>query len=155
MYDLFDSRFDPALVDETGCIPDFKPGTIFNAVMDDGPSPVPLFLKFFCRQSKPKTCIICSKNMFEIDYGDVSSWKAACGSFRGSWMWNLLVFPTSEIQQCDHDFDVCRVCTAEHIRSSLISGGPSACDNLSCPQCSKKLCYEEIHQLADAETFAK
>ena len=155
MYSLFDLRFDPAMVDETGCIPEFKPGMIFNAVMDNGPSPIPLFLKFLRRQSRPKTCMVCSKVMFDIDYGDVEAWKATCNDFKGSWMWNMLVFPTSEIQKCDHDFEVCRICTAEHLRGTLVSGGPSACENLSCPQCTRKLTYQEVHQLADAETVAK
>jgi hypothetical protein len=155
MYSLFDPRFDAALVDETGCLPEFKPGTIFNCVMDNGPSPIPLFLKFLRRRSTPKTCMVCSKAIFDIDYGDVETWKATCGSFKGSWVWNLLLFPTRDIQQCDHDFEVCRACTAEHIRSSLTSGGPSACGSLSCPQCSKKLSYQEVNQLADAETVAK
>jgi hypothetical protein len=155
MYSLFDPRFDPPLVDETGCIPEFKSGTMFNCVTDNEPSPIPLFLKFLRRRSRPKTCMVCSKSMFDIDYGDVETWKTSCVGFEGSWMWNVLVFPTSEIQQCDHDFEVCRACTAEHLRGSLISGGPSACGNLSCPQCSRKLCYQEIHKLADTETIAK
>ena len=155
MYSLFDPRFDPPLVDETGCIPEFKSGTMFNCVTDNEPSPIPLFLKFLRRRSRPKTCMVCSKSMFDIDYGDVETWKTSCVGFEGSWMWNVLVFPTSEIQQCDHDFEVCRACTAEHLRGSLISGGPSACGNLSCPQCNRKLCYQEIHKLADTETVAK
>lgn len=155
MYSLFDSRFDPAMVDETGCIPEFNTGTIFNAVLENAPSPVPLFPRFIRRQSRPKSCMVCSKTMFEIDYGDVRTWKAACQGFEGSWMWNILVFPTSEIQKCDHEFEVCRSCTAEHLRGSLTSGGPSACDSLSCPQCSRVLSYQEIHQLADTETVAK
>lgn len=155
MYNLFDPRFDAPLVDETGCIPEFNPGAMFSCVLDNEPSPIPLFLKFLRRRSKPKTCMVCSKNMFDIDYGDVESWKISCSGFEGSWMWNVLVFPTSEIQHCEHDFEVCRTCTAEHLRGSLISGGPSACENLSCPQCNRKLSYQEIHKLADAETVAK
>ncbi|KAH9213552.1 hypothetical protein DL95DRAFT_506048 [Leptodontidium sp. 2 PMI_412] len=155
MHSLFDPRFDPAMVDETGCIPEFNTGTIYNAVIDNSSSPVPLFLRFIRRQSRPKCCMVCSKTMFEIDYGTVETWKAACTGFDGSWMWNILVFPTSETQQCDHDFEVCRACTAEHLRGALVSGGPSACDSLSCPQCNRVLSYQEIHQLADTETVAK
>ncbi|KAH8657140.1 hypothetical protein BGZ60DRAFT_545625 [Tricladium varicosporioides] len=155
MYSPFDPRFDVALVDETGCMPEFEPGTIYNAVADNNSSPIPLFLKFFRRQATPKECIACSKAMFEIDYGSIEAWKAMCDCFRGPWMWNILVFPTSEIQHCDHDFEICRVCTAEHIRNTLVSGGPSACENLTCPQCSRKFDHQEIHQLADAGTVAK
>jgi len=88
----------------------------------------------------------------------MAMWKhgrACAPSSRGAWMLNILVFPTSEIQQCDHDFEVCRACTAEYLRGSLVSGGASACKNLSCPQCNRKLDYQEVHKLADAETFAK
>jgi hypothetical protein len=155
MYNLLDPRFDATLVDETGCIPEFQPGPIFNCVMDNGPSPIPLFLKFFHRQSKPKICIVCSKPIFDVDYGDVETWRTICSNFKGSWMWNLLLFPTRDIQLCDHNFEVCRACTAEHIRSSLTSGGPSACGSLSCPQCDRKLSYQEVIRLGDAETVAK
>jgi hypothetical protein len=155
MYSLFDPRFDPPLVDETGCIPEFKAGTMFQCVMDNEVSPIPLFLKFLRRRSTPKTCMVCSKNLFDINYGDVEIWKASCAGFKGSWMWNVLIFPTRETQHCDHDFEVCRACTAEHLRYQLTSGGPSACDSLSCPQCSRKLTYQEIHQLADTNTVAK
>lgn len=154
MYSLFDAKFDSAIVDETGYIPDFNPGTILLANIDNGPL-VPLFLKFIRRETRPKSCIICSKSMFEIDYGDVDSWKSACSGFEGLWMWNILLFPTSEIQQCDHDFDACRACTKEHLRGALISGGSSACDTLSCPQCNRKLSYQEVLRLADTETIAK
>ncbi|KAG4433734.1 hypothetical protein IFR05_010786 [Cadophora sp. M221] len=155
MHSLFDPRFDPAMVDETGCIPEFSTGTIYNAVIDNSSSPVPLFLRFIRRQTQSTCCMVCSKTMFEIDYGTVETWKAACTGFDGSWMWNILVFPTSETQHCDHDFEVCRACTAEHLRGALVSGGPSACDTLSCPQCNRVLSYQEIHQLADTETVAK
>ncbi|KAK0120554.1 hypothetical protein ONS96_010757 [Cadophora gregata f. sp. sojae] len=155
MYSLFDTRFDAAMVDETGCIPEFNTGTIYNAALDNVSSSVPIFLRFIRRQTSPKSCMVCSKTMFEIDYGDVQTWKAACEGYGGSWMWNILVFPTSETQKCAHDFEVCRSCTAEHLRGALTSGGPSACDSLSCPQCSRVLTYQEIHQLADTETVAK
>ena len=155
MYSLFDPRFDPPLVDETGCIPEFKPGTIFSCAMDNQQSAIPLFLKFLRRRSRSKTCMVCTKTMFDIDYGSVESWKTSCVGFEGSWMWNVLVFPTSELQQCNHEFEVCKVCTAQHLHGSLISGGPSACGNLSCPQCSRKLSHQEIHKLADPETITK
>ncbi|KAF4633144.1 hypothetical protein G7Y89_g4978 [Cudoniella acicularis] len=155
MYSPFDPRFDIALVDETGCIPEFTPGTIYNAILDDSLTPIPLFMKFFRREKKPRECMACSKAMFEIDYGSVDEWLNICEGFRGSWMWNILVFPTSAIQSCDHEFEICRACTSEHIRNTLVSGGPSACANLTCPQCSRKLAHHEVHELADAETVAK
>jgi hypothetical protein len=155
MYSPFDTRFDSSLVDETGCIPEFQPGTIFSAAMDNSTSRVPLFPKFFRRQARPKQCMACSKSMFEINYGSVKAWKRACKDFNGPWMWSLLLFPTSEIQRCDHNFEVCRACTTEHIRNTLVSGGPSACGNLTCPQCNRKLLHEEVLLLADATTVAK
>lgn len=155
MYSPFDTRFDSTIADETGCIPDFQTGTIFHASLDNSTSLVPLFHKFFRRQARPKECMACSKSMFEIDYGSVEAWNTACKDFKGSWMWSLLLFPTSEIQQCDHEFEVCRACTAEHIRNTLVSGGPSACGNLTCPQCNRKLTHQEILRLADTETVAK
>jgi hypothetical protein len=152
MYGCFDRRFDPALVDEKGCMPEFNPGAIFTVNMDTGPSLVPLFIKFFRRQSTPKDCIICTKSLFEIDYKDVGTWKAECEAFKGPWMWDILVFPTSEVQYCSHNFDACRSCTAEYIGSTLTNGGPAACEALSCPQCGRRLSYREVLRLADAET---
>jgi hypothetical protein len=70
-------------------------------------------------------------------------------------MWDILVFPTNEIQHCDHDFDVCRSCTAKYIHSTLNNGGADACQSISCPQCERQLSYQEILQLADAETVAR
>ena len=141
MHSCFDPRFDSALVDENGCMPEFNPGPIFMAKMETGPSPVPLFPKFFRRQSMPKTCMICSTSMFEIDYTNVETWKAECEAFKGSWMWDILVFPTSEVLHCDHDFDICKPCIAEYVRSTLASGGLAACEVLACPQCSRVMSH--------------
>lgn len=96
----------------------------------------------------------CTKKMFEIDYRSVDSWKEACIGFEGPWMWKLLLFPKSENQQCDHILKVCRACTVDHIRNTLVSGGASACGNLTCPQCNRNLEHQEIVQLAGTETAA-
>jgi hypothetical protein len=157
MYGCFDPRFDSVVANNDGCIPDFNPGAIYIANMETGPSSVPLFSKFFRRQSTPKICIVCGERKFDINYTDVAAWKAECEAFKGSWMWDILVFPTREVQHCDlhSDFDVCRSCTTEHIDSTLTNGGPAACENVPCPQCNRRLSYDEVRQLADAETFTK
>lgn len=155
MYSYFDRRFDSTSVDENGCIPEFNPGTIFSAEMETGPSPVPIFIKFFRRQNRPKTCTICNKTLFDIDWEDVDSWKAECEGFQGPWMWSILAFPISEVQKCDHDFEFCRSCTSECIRRSIADGGPSACESITCPQCFRVLSYQEVRQLTDSETVTK
>ncbi|KUJ10938.1 uncharacterized protein LY89DRAFT_626540 [Mollisia scopiformis] len=155
MYSPFDSRFDSKDPDETGCIPDFNPGTVYLAAVDHVSSPIPLFPKLFRRKSSPQECMTCSKRFFDIDYGSTHSWKSMCSNFPGPWVLGILLFPTSENQKCNHDFEVCRVCTAEYIRNVLVSGGPSACENVTCPQCNRKLMYEEIIQLTDSKTAAK
>jgi hypothetical protein len=66
---------------------------------------------------------------YEVDYEDSETWKATCDAFKGRWMWDILVYLTREIQNCDHDFDVCRACTAEHISSMLKSDGPLPAKN--------------------------
>ncbi|KAN0074321.1 hypothetical protein V8E54_008258 [Elaphomyces granulatus] len=154
VYNYFDPIFD-AIIDENGCIPDFKPGVIFNAKMESDPSPVPLFLKLFRRRPVAKECIICSAARYEIDYTDVKTWNVECEPYKGAWMWDILVFPTNEIQHCDHDFDVCKVCTAQHLRSTLESGGPNACERLSCPQCDRRFIFHEVLKLADSDTVAR
>lgn len=159
IYCPFDARFDAKEPDEMGCLPDFKAGTVCLAVVDSSPSPVPFFPKLLVRQSTPKECITCSKKIFEVAYSNIDRWKWACahlcGDITGPWMWKVLAFPTRETQKCDHVFDVCRTCTAEHIRNTLESRGSTACDRLTCPQCNRKLEYEETIELADSETVAK
>ena len=154
VYSYFDPRFDAA-IDENGYIPDFKAGIIFNARMESDPSPVPLFLKLFRRQPTAKECTICNATRYEIDYADEGTWKTECEPYKGAWMWDILAFPTREIQHCDHDFDVCKVCTAHHLRSILESSGPDACERLSCPQCDRHLTYHEVLKLADADSVAR
>lgn len=155
MYSFFDPRFEPTAVDETGCLPDFDPGPIMRADIDNVAFKVPLFIKFFRRQNTAKTCILCIKAKFDIDYENLDTWKAVCEKFKGRWMWEILAYPTIEIQECDHDFDVCRTCTAEHISSMLESEGPGACEKLSCPQCHRNLSHQEILRLTDIKTFEK
>jgi hypothetical protein len=58
MYSFFDPRFDPTVINETGCLPEFDPGTVISASLDDVSSKIPLFVKFFRRQSTAKDCII-------------------------------------------------------------------------------------------------
>lgn len=153
MYSFFDFRFDPTEVDDNGCLSDFNPGTILNATLDRLAEKIPLFIKFFHRQSLPKTCIICTKSKHDIDYENVNAWKIICKEYRGPWMWDILAFPTAEIQICDHDIDVCRECTAGHISSVLDSEGYAACDRLCCPQCSRHFSYQEVIALVDAKTL--
>jgi len=157
MYSCFDPRFDSAVANDDGCIPEFNPGAIYMANMETGPSSVPLFLRFFRRRSTPKSCIVCGKDKFDIDYTDEEAWKAECKAFKGSWMWDILVFPSREIQYCDQhsDFDVCRSCTTDYSESTLTNGGLAACENVRCPQCNRRLSYDEVRQLADAGTFTK
>jgi hypothetical protein len=152
MYSIFDPRFDPTAIDESGCLPEFDPGTVLCASLDNLSSKLPLFVKFFRRKSTAKDCVICVKAKYEIDYEDSETWKAICDTFKGRWMWDILVYPTREIQNCDHDFDVCRACMAEHISSMLKSDGPAACEKLSCPQCDRRLSHNEVTHLADAKT---
>ena len=152
MYSIFDARFDPTAIDESGCLPEFNAGTILRISLDDSSSKIPLFVKFFRRQPIAKECVICAKSKYEIDYENTQIWKTVCEDFKGPWMWDILVYPTREIQDCDHDFDVCRTCTTEHISSMLKSDGPAACEKLSCPQCNRKLSHQEVTHLADAKT---
>ena len=141
IYGCCDPRFDSAVANNDGCIPEFDPGAIYLATMETIPSSVPLFFKLFRRQNTQKMCIVCGRGKFDIDYRDVEAWKVECEAFKGSWMWDIVVFPTREIQQCDphSDFDVCRVCTTEHIDSKLTNGGLAANENISCTQCDRQL----------------
>jgi hypothetical protein len=152
MYSFFDSRFDLTEVDDNGCLPDFNPGKILDATVDRLSDKIPLFVKFFRRYSAPKTCMICSTPKYDIEYENVEAWKVVCEEYKGPWMWDILAYPTEEIQNCNHNFDVCRACTAEHISSMLDREGYAACDRLSCPQCSRHFLYDEVIRLIDAKT---
>lgn len=152
----FDSLFDPDYSDESGCILEFDPSSIYLATLDESPTTVPIFKPFLCQQQIGRECMACTDSFFEFDIGDVETWKRTCAEFKGTWMWDILVFPTSAIQQCEgHEFEICRACTAEHIKGRLESGGPTVCENLTCPICRRVLSYNEVCTLADSETRAK
>jgi hypothetical protein len=156
MHSFMDPIFDPTMTDEDGCLAEFDPGAAFDAVMDRKPYQAPLFAKFLRRQTTAKTCTSCLTPKYEIDYGGVENFKQICGDvFGGRWMWDILVYPVKEIQNCDHEFDVCKSCTAKHLASVLSRLGLAGCNKLACPQCGRLLSQREIRRLADPETLQK
>ena len=135
-----------------GVIPKFDPGSITVGSMDHDNLKIPIFSGLFQRQQDPRECIVCTEEKYEIDYGTLDQWAEDCVGYAGLWMWSILEYPTSAIQSCDHDFDVCRSCTAKHIAVSLENGD---IDRITCPQCNRVLSYDEIRNLAEAETFER
>jgi len=76
--------------------------------------------------------------------------------FGKEWMWKLLYFPARQfLSGCDHELNVCRKCLASHLESELQRLGRAGCDELSCPRldCRRRFEYEEIHLLANRDTF--
>jgi hypothetical protein len=152
LYSFFDAKFDPVIIDEAGCLQDFSPGIVITIKININSTIaiIPLFMRFFRRSSTPRTCAVCSEPKYEIGYKDEAEWKSICEPFKGLWMWDILAYPTVAIQNCEHKFDVCRVCTNDHISSILREGG---CERVTCPQCDRLLTYKEVQQLATPDTF--
>ncbi|KAI9774074.1 MAG: hypothetical protein M1840_005167 [Geoglossum simile] len=153
IHSFFSPRFEATEIDESGCIPDFEPGTITQAdIGSRTAAKIPVFGRFFRRQAIPKTCIVCSQAKFEVAYGGVEEWEKACVEFKGKWMWDMLVFPTKRVQECEHEFEACRSCTADYIASALESTG---CDRLPCPQCDRALTDSEVRRLGNSSTVER
>ncbi|OCK92478.1 uncharacterized protein K441DRAFT_614748 [Cenococcum geophilum 1.58] len=131
-------------------VPEFNPGPIILSKIDD--LTIPIFSGLFERQHIPKECIVCVEEKYEIDYGILEQWEQDCAGYTGPWMWSMLEYPNSAIQSCDHDFDVCRACTARHISTSLESGDVN---QVTCAQCNRVLNYEDIRNLTEPETFER
>jgi len=124
-------------------VPEFNPGPIILSKINN--LTIPIFSGLFERQHIPKECIVCAEEKCEIDYGTLEQWEQDCAGYTGPWMWSMLEYPNSAIQSCDHDFDVCRACTARHISTSLESGDAN---QVTCVQCNRVLNYEEIRNLS-------
>jgi IBR domain, a half RING-finger domain len=131
-------------------VPEFSPGPIVLSKIND--LTIPIFSGLFERQHIPKECIVCIEEKCEMDYGTLEQWERDCAGYTGPWMWSMLEYPNSAIQSCDHDFDVCRACTARHISTSLESGDVN---QVTCAQCNRVLNYEEIRNLTGPETFER
>ena len=154
MYSFFDPRFDSTMADETGCIPEFKAGNIVLGQVnrEQGDLSTPLFMKFFRRQTTRKECILCTEVRCEIDHGGEESWIEACEDFQGAWMWNIMLYPNKMMLDCDHEFDICKACIAQHISTQLENHG---CDRMTCPKCNRQLSHHEIKYFATHEDFEK
>ncbi|OCL13123.1 hypothetical protein AOQ84DRAFT_126384 [Glonium stellatum] len=141
------SFFEPSY----GVYNKFEPGPVVLGSMDNGLK-IPIFSRLFRRRYKPKECVVCCEEKYEISYGKPDQWGKDCAGYSGLWMWSILEYPTNSIQKCDHDFDVCRACIAQHISTSL---GNVDIDRIMCPQCDKAFSYDEIRSLAEPETFQR
>ena len=131
-------------------VPEFNPGPIVLSKIND--LTIPIFSGLFERQHIPKECMVCIEEKCEMDYGTLEQWERDCAGYTGPWMWSMLEYPNSAIQSCDHDFDVCRACTARHISTSLESGDVN---QVTCAQCNRVLNYEEVRNLTEPETFER
>ena len=131
-------------------VPEFSPGPIILSKINN--LTIPIFSGLFERQHIPKECVVCVEEKYEMDYGTLEQWEQDCAGYTGPWMWSMLEYPNSAIQSCDHDFNVCRACTARHISTSLESGDV---DRVTCVECNRVLNYEEIRNLAEPETFER
>lgn len=150
MRNFFDAPINPQ-IGQGGRISKLCPGPIIIGDMGCDNVKVPIFSSLFRRQRISKKCIVCTEEKNEVDYGTLDQWREdyAC---TGMWIWSVLEFPTSAIQQCDHALDVCRVCMAQHILTSIESG---EVDRIACPQCNRVLLFEEIRGLGGSDTFER
>ena len=70
-------------------------------------------------------------------------------------MWQILLFPTKAILNCDHTMDTCKSCFEMNLASELEQHGRNGCDKLACPQCNRRLNDAEIQLLATKESAEK
>jgi hypothetical protein len=146
--------------DERGTrLPPFDPGEIQFVSVDlnhGGDDHVPVFTRFLRRQeAPPKSCIICTDDIFDIHTGSAEEWNELCSDFPGDWMWDILQSPVSLELECRHREDFCAACLRSHLRAQLEQHGRGGADRLSCPapDCGRKLSYQEIRLHADHDTF--
>jgi hypothetical protein len=155
MYDFFDSRFDNSIPDENGRMPEFNPGNLLLADIDQEDQKFPIFTRFFRRTATPRDCSICTESRYELNFDTVDEWVQSCESFHGPWMWNVLLFPTKFSLECHHEMDACKGCLAKHLSTQLEEYGVNGCDRLSCISCNRRLTHREVKLHANSETFQK
>jgi hypothetical protein len=151
MRNFFDAPIN-LQIGQDGIVPKFCPSPIIVGNIGFDNLKIPIFSSLFRRQRTPKECIVCTEEKNEVDYGTLDQWREDCAEHTGMWMWSVLEYPTSAIQQCGHALDVCRVCMAQHISTSIESG---EIDRITCPQCNRVLLFEEIRSLGKADTFER
>lgn len=150
--------------DATGGIPTFRPRRITRfrrtirtvSVDHNGDSiDVPLFSRFLRKQNVPKSCIICTDDIFDIHNGSAEEWLHLCSGFHGAWMWDILLSPLKLELQCHHPIDFCTTCLRSHLKAQLEQHGRGGPDQLSCPSvgCGRKLSYQELQLYGDSDTF--
>ena len=158
MHSLFDPMFTSNQPDETGRIPAFNAGQIriLSVDHDSGSVEVPFFMRFVRRHPVMKECIVCTDEVYDIDYGSVEEWLEFCQGFHGDWMWKILLFPQKLGLECSHPIDFCITCLQRHLTTQLEQYGRSRCSQLACPSegCSRRLTYDEIRLYAAPDTFS-
>lgn len=140
-------RFFNVLIDRQklkhGVIPKFDPGpAIVCTLNSDNNLRIPIFLRLFRQHQRPKKRIVRVERKYG---GTLEQWAEDCVKFTWLHAGSTLEYPTSAIQRCHHEFDVCRSCTATHISVSLES---SDAEHITCPQCHRVLSYDEVRSLA-------
>jgi hypothetical protein len=155
MYSFFDPRFNITIPDEYGRLPEFNPGNLLLADIDQGDQTIPIFTRFLRRTATPRECSICAESRYELDIENVDAWRSSCQGFQGPWMWNVLLFPTKYSLECEHEMDACKECVATHLSTQLEEFGVNGCDRLSCLTCSRLLTHREVKLHAEPDTFQK
>ncbi|KAK4032833.1 hypothetical protein C8A01DRAFT_50465 [Parachaetomium inaequale] len=160
MHNFFDPMFTNRIPDETGRVPSFNPGKIRAVSVDqdgDNSIDVPLFISFLRRQEPPKSCIVCTENLFDIHTGSAEEWLELCEGLHGTWMWGILLFPIKLELECRHTIDFCTACLRSHLKAQLEQHGRGASGRLSCPSadCGRKLSYQEIQLYGERDTFTQ
>lgn len=155
MYSLFDTRFDTAIPDEHGRLPEFNPENLLLADIDQGDQTIPIFTRFFHRTATPRECSICADTRYELDIENVEAWRASCEGFHGPWMWNILLFPTKYGLECEHEMDACKEYVAAHLSTQFEEYGVNGCNRLSCLTCSRILTHREVKLHAKPKAFQK
>jgi hypothetical protein len=119
---------------------------------------IPLLMRFFNMAKEVVECAVCCESYLDIDLGTHENWERTyLPDFDNNWTSGLLKFPSPAIiTGCNHKFDICKPCVAQHIVTQLEVHGRPGCERIGCPtlDCGRTYDFNDVQLLASRETFA-
>jgi hypothetical protein len=154
-FGIFNDVFNIAVDDHNDARMPFDAGEVLMGHVDRANLKIPVFTSLFRRSRTAKDCSICLESFQEIDVESQERWTQACDGYQGTWMSEVLSFPTPEALHCDHDMNVCKECLRRHLDSQLEQHGRNARGRLTCPICNRVLSEPELRCLGSAEAVQR
>ncbi|KAF2658677.1 hypothetical protein K491DRAFT_652629 [Lophiostoma macrostomum CBS 122681] len=100
---------------------------------------------------QPKECENCCEEKLLIDDFRFQKLQAVNDDHKKT-LARLCDYPTPLLQQCEHEFTICKDCTATHISTKVAENNLT---NITCPHldCERTLTFDEIKNLASPDVF--